>query len=156
MTYNIQQISDEIYRDLEASDTSPGEIGLWLRGHLGELNNLLNTEYYIKEADGDFNEYLNENIKSIFKKLYEIYYYGKIIRSNLGASAFTAVIEVSDDNGRVRLANKNEISKTYLDLKDKATVELDGLIESYNLNSASTAYSVDGIDGEVIKEEEIY
>lgn len=149
MNYTIDQLADDFYRDLNLPTTVElGSIRLWARSNIGYLNNVLGSSYTIDETTSNISPLLNDEVKAIYKKLYEVYYYGKIVRENLTSSSFEAVLEVSDDAGRVRLANKNEIAKTYVDLKIAEQKTLDDLINNYKLNVNMTPLSVDGKDGD--------
>lgn len=149
MDYTIDQLADDFHRDLNLAATIDlGSIRLWVRSNIGYLNNLLATSYSINETNGNITPLINDAAKAVYKKLYEIYYYGKIIRENLTSTSFDAVIEVADDAGRVRLANKNEIAKTYVDLIGAETKNLDSMVNNYKLNSTMEPLSVDGLDGD--------
>lgn len=149
MSYTIDQLADDFHRDLNLDSTvTLGSIRLWVRSNIGYLNNILGSSYSINETNGNVMPEIDENVKAIYKKIYEVYYYGKIIRENLTSTSFSAVLEVSDDAGRVRLANKNEIAKTYVDLKEKEQQNLNNLIDNYKMNIGMEPLAVHGVDGD--------
>ncbi|MEK6883464.1 MAG: hypothetical protein AABY22_27805, partial [Nanoarchaeota archaeon] len=85
----VHTIADEIYRELGSpSDYSVPGVTFWLRGHIGDLNNLISTEFSVSSTDGaTVSPDISEAQKSIFKKLFNLYFYGRKILSNLGAAA---------------------------------------------------------------------
>ncbi len=140
-------ISEEIYRSLgEPSDLSAGAIGLWLRDNIGSLSNLILKDFSIDTtSNNQIIPELSETEKSIFKKLYLIHYYTVFISKNLGAASFDSVIEVDSDGAKIRLTNKNEIAKTYIQLRNLETEDLDKLVIGYKL-STGTPLAIHGDD----------
>jgi hypothetical protein len=134
----ITLIADEIYRELGSpSSLSVPSVAFWLRGHIGDVYNLLSTSYAISLTDGSTVEpEINEEEKAIFKKLFNVYYYDLKIRENLGAASHD-ILEVVSDGASVRIVNKNEISKTYVALRKEESNELSNLVNKYNQNAAS-------------------
>lgn len=133
----ITDVAAEVfYADIaESSITSIPSIAYWLRAKIGELNNLLYTDFTVNDSgeviDGEGVEIPIEAV-SILKKLYIIYYYGRIIANNLGAAGLDQVIEVSSDGSTVRNVDKNSIAKTYLALKRDEEENLNALIKGYS------------------------
>lgn len=146
MTDKIVDIADEIYRYLESpTDISIPAIAFWLRANVGALNNLIGTSFSIDDTTFELSTSISVTEKVIFKSLFYIYYYDKQIRTNLGAAASSSILEVSSDGAMVRTTNKNEISKTWLQLRKETQLELDTVVNSYNFGSI-TPVSVDGQD----------
>ncbi len=146
MPYLIEDIAQEIYVDLdEPSDLSVGAIKFFLRGKVGDLNNLLFATYTLNGAANEISPSLGEDEKSILKSLYMVYYYNRMIRNNLGAAAFSSVVQVSSDGGTVRLANQNEIAKSYLQMVRDEKENLKTLINSYRVSKGSPS-QVTGVD----------
>lgn len=135
----VIDISIEIFKELsEPSDISVAAISFWIRSNVGSLNNLIGTEYTLNaESLYEFSPDIGEREKSILKKMYAIYYYGKKVLSNLGAAASSSLLEVTSDGATVRQINKNEISKTYLALKNNEQEDLDKLVFGYKGDAVS-------------------
>ena len=143
MTNKIVDISDEIYRELgEPSDLSHASIAFWLRTNIGDLNILINKKYYIIEATleigipEDSGDTFTDIEKSIFKMLYSIHYYERLFRNALGAASTDSTIEIDQNGFRAKRVNKNELAKTYSDLRKQIVSELDILTRNYNLNES--------------------
>lgn len=152
MIYKLEDIAIEIKQDLSL-DTANGAIVYWLKNNIGTLNNLIYTSYAINDGDGQISSDISIEAISILKKLYELYNYDSLIRSNLGASAFTAVTEVSENGNRVRLVNRTEMGRVYADLKKQTFNELTNLINGYlQKQGGSAVVSVDGVDGSLPNE----
>lgn len=142
MTTKIVDIADELYREMgEPVDLSIASIAYWLRTNVGRLNILLDKRYYINEttleiATADTDDFtLNE--KAIFKLIYTIQYYERLFRNALGSASIDSVLSVTDDGSTVVKVNKNELAKSYGQLKKQASDELKSLLSSYNLNDVS-------------------
>lgn len=143
MTNKIVDISDEIYRELgEPSDLSLASIAFWLRTNIGDLNILINKKYYIidntleigvLENSGDVFGNLE---KSIFKMIYSIHYYERLFRNALGAASTDSVLEINQNGFMARKINKNELAKTYAQLRKQISDELYVLTKNYNINEA--------------------
>ena len=143
MTNKIVDISDEIYRELgEPSDLSLASIAFWLRTNIGDLNILINKKYYIIESTleigivEDSGETFTDLEKSIFKMIYSIHYYERLFRNALGAASTDSTIEIDQNGFRAKRVNKNELAKTYSDLRKQIVSELDILTRNYNLNES--------------------
>lgn len=131
-------IAAELYLEIGSPcETKPVAISYWLKTNLGTLNNLLGLDFptpatgntAIIQSDGG---QMTDAEKSVLKQLYIVKYYDTLVRGSLGAASTDTTIEVSSDGGTVRKINKNELSKTYLALKNSALQELKTLIQSYN------------------------
>lgn len=143
---SLIEISEQIYQDLSCPDSpQPGVIQYWLRHHITELNSLINVSYTIDGTDGSIDPDISDNDSAIIKKMYMIYFYDTKIRANLGAAAIDSILEVAENGAVVRLTNKNEISKSYIQMKRQEQEELNNLVAMYRSNNA-TPQSVDGND----------
>ena len=141
MTTKIVDISDEIYRELgEPSDLSLASIAFWLRTNIGDLNILINKKFYITndtleigilEGSGDA---FGNIEKSIFKMIYSIHYYERLFRNALGAASTDSTLEITENGFTARKVNKNELAKTYAQLRKQISDELETLTKNYNLN----------------------
>ena len=149
----VVDIANEIYQELDAPATlSLPPIIFWLRANVGDLNNHLNENFVInpktleieREEAGKIIE-IDEEEKSILKKMYYVHYYAVLLRTTLGAAASDSVVEIQTDDTRVRKINKNELSKTYSFLKKQESDELRDLIFAYK-SRQSTPRQVAGND----------
>lgn len=133
----VVDISDELLTELDSSsEISIPFISFWLRRNIGTLNNLIGTSITINtDSPFSFSTALNEQEKSIYKHLFKLYFYEKKVRGALGASSYDQILEVQSDGGLVRMTNRNEISKTYLQLRNQEILALNKLVNSYKLNS---------------------
>lgn len=140
MTTKIVDIADEIYRELgEPSVINIASIAFWLRTNIGDLNILINKKYTINETTLEIEENGDEfgNIeKSIFKMIYSIHYYERLFRNALGAASTDSVLEINQNGFSARKINKNELAKTYAELRRQINDELTVLTKNYNLNEA--------------------
>jgi hypothetical protein len=143
MTYKIVDLADEIYRELgEPSDLSIASIAFWLRTNIGDLNILINKKYYITEDTLEIGILENSGDefkdieKSIFKMIYSMHYYERLFRNALGAASTDSTIEIDQNGFRAKRVNKNELAKTYSDLRKQIADELQTLTKNYNLNEA--------------------
>ena len=140
----VVDIADEIYRELGSPNVlSIPPITFWLRTNIGALNNYINEHYFIDKisldiikSEKDSNLEIDEEAKSILKKMYSIHYYDVQIRSTLGAASVDSVIEIQSDDTKVKRINKNELSKTFSNLKRVETEELHRLINAYKLRES--------------------
>jgi hypothetical protein len=143
MTYKIVDLADEIYRELgEPADLSIASIAFWLRSNIGDLNILINKKFYISDdtyevtVPTDLNDTFGDIEKSIFKMLYNMHYYERLFRNALGAASTDSTIEIDQNGFRAKRVNKNELAKTYSDLRKQIADELQVLTKNYNLNEA--------------------
>jgi hypothetical protein len=143
MTYKIVDIADEIYRELgEPSDLNIASIAFWLRTNIGDLNILINKKFYITDdtleigIEADSGDEFKDIEKSIFKMIYSMHYYERLFRNALGAASTDSTIEIDQNGFRAKRVNKNELAKTYSDLRKQIADELQVLTKNYNLNEA--------------------
>jgi hypothetical protein len=143
MTNKIVDISDEIYRELgEPSDLSHASIAFWLRTNLGDLNILINKKFYITDDTlevgvlEDSGDTFGNIEKSIFKMIYSMHYYERLFRNALGAASTDSTLEINQNGFMARKINKNELAKTYAQLRKQISDELYVLTKNYNLNEA--------------------
>ena len=143
MTYKIVDIADEIYRELgEPTDLSLSSIAFWLRTNIGDLNILINKKFYITDdtleigIEADSGDEFKDIEKSIFKMIYSMHYYERLFRNALGAASTDSTIEIDQNGFRAKRVNKNELAKTYSDLRKQIADELQVLTKNYNLNEA--------------------
>ena len=144
MTTKIVDVADELYREMgEPSDISIASVAYWLRTNIGKLNVLLNKPYLINDttleiySSDEAKDPFGINEKAIFKKIYTVYYYERLFRNALGAASTDSVIEIDQNGFRAKKVNKNELAKTYSELKKQADAELKILIDQYDLNEVA-------------------
>ena len=131
----IVDMAQEIYFELgHPPDLSVPAISYWLRNNIGILNNRINKDIIIDDNTLELVPNLGEAEKSIYKKIYECYFYDLKIKQTLGAINNDTLLEVTDGGGTVRRINRNETSKIYLEAKKNAFNELDMMIHDYNIN----------------------
>jgi beta-mannanase len=159
MTYKIVDIADEIYRELgEPSDLSLSSIAFWLRTNIGDLNILINKKFYIIDStleigiEEDSGDEFKDIEKSILKMIYSMHYYERLFRNALGAASTDSVIEISQNGFSAKKVNKNELAKTYSQLRKQIADELQVLTKNYNLNEARPLQvagddTIGGVDG---------
>lgn len=126
----------------------------WLEANIGELNGLLNEEFYVNEtgaieiAEGSGLLPVEENI---FSTLYEIHYYEKAARDSLRGFAYggdTDWLTLKEGDTTIQRQNKNSVAKTFKDLKTEANDRLNNLIGKYNVYKASPlqVFGRDGVE----------
>lgn len=149
----VVDIADEIYRELDSpTDLSIPAISFWIRSNVGALNNYINTKFLINaglevEDSVDENKVLALEEVAILKKMYFIHDYEKKLRSVLGAASLDAVIQISDLGTSIRKVNKNEVGKTFAQVKKQEQEELKNMIAAYKM-AASSPRQVAGDDTE--------
>ena len=136
MTTKIVDIADELYREMgEPADLSIASVAYWLRSNIGDLNITINKAYTINETTLEIDgESFGNTEKSIFKMLFSIHYYERLLRNALGAASTDSTIEIDQNGFRARRINKNELAKTYAQLRKQINDELVELTKNYNLN----------------------
>lgn len=144
---SINEIAGELFIEMsEPSDVTAAIITFWMRGNIGQLNNIIASSFTIDGTNGYITPVIDDNAKAIFKKLYEIKYLDKKIKDILSLAATNSVLEVSDVNGgTIRLINKNEMAKTYAELRKNLVAEVQSMAGDYRMNGA-TPLVVNGAD----------
>lgn len=128
-------MAQELYFELgQPSDLSIPAISYWIRNNIGILNNRINKDIIINDADLELDPSLGETEKAIYKKIYECYFYDLKVKQTLNSINNDSLLEVTDGGGTVRRINRNETSKIYLEAKKQSFSELDVMIRDYNIN----------------------
>ena len=128
-------MAQELYFELgQPTDLSVPAISYWLRNNIGILNNKLNKDIVINDTTLELDPNLGEAEKSVYKKIYECYFYDLKVKQTLNSINNDSVLEVTDGGGTVRRINRNETSKIYLDAKKTALSELTMMVSDYNIN----------------------
>lgn len=137
----VIDLGDELYRELNRpSELSVAAIAFWFQTNIGLLNETLGSSYSLNTTTLEVTDGTNNidiDTAAIFKKLYFIHYYDLKIRENLGASSVSSLLEVGSDGATVRKVNKNEIAKTYIQLRKQTREELDDLIHTRSFGAVS-------------------
>lgn len=143
----VVDIGDEIYRELgNPNDVTIPVVVNWLKTNVGALNNLINANFYIKPQSGEITqlisgseieEEIGDNEKSIFKKMYSIYFYEKRMRENVGVGSMEQAVEVSSNGMTVRKTNKTEVVRYLGEIKKQEHIELNEMVYAYKMNMCS-------------------
>lgn len=143
----VADIANEIYMDLgEPSDLSVAAISYWVRANIGKLNSMIFENFALNEnfeivdtddGDGDAttNTEINIDAAAILKKMYVVHRYSVIIRSKLTAIDTDDVVEVQDQDSKVRRLDKTQIVKAVTAEKKQEEDELRYLINAYRAKS---------------------
>lgn len=151
----VQDIAKEIYFELgEPNDLSEEFISSWLRYNIGSLNTLLDLCVNIQEPELIFSPTLSSEEKSIYKEIFYIYFYKRMVNKNLGAANYGSNngtnddwIEIREGDSAIKRINKNEVSKNYITLKKDSEENLKTLVRTYRMNK-SHIHQVVGDDTE--------
>ena len=150
----VVDIADEIYRELgEPTDLSLPAISYWVRSNLGALNNYINMKFDVNSTSHEIEHTGHDGAVriigleegAILKKMYYVHDYEKKLRSVLGAASQDAVIQISDLGTSIRKVNKNEVGKTFAQVKKQEMEELNRMIANYKI-AASIPRQVAGDD----------
>lgn len=143
----VTDLASDIWREEleEDSGTSVAAITQWLRTHIGDLNNLINQGFYINSSYEIIDENGNAidvDAASIYKKLYEIYWFKKQSKSFLGANGVDSISQVTQDGITFRGVERNGIAKTYNELLKESKKDLKDLVNNYKFNRARAGHVV--------------
>ena len=134
---NLFQVASGIFFyefDADTSEVNISAISGWMEANLGELNNLIYTEFSGSAID------LNPEQATIYKHLYLGHYYKKKSRNAIKAIAGgsgNGVLSVRDEDSSVTFVNSNEISKQFRQMSRDNFDELNRLVASYNSYQAA-------------------
>jgi len=139
---NIQDLASGIFFyefDADTEETNISMISGWLQANLGELNNLIFTEFDGTGVD------LNPEQQDILKHLYLSHYYKKKSRNaikNIAAGSNAGIVMVRDEDSHVMFVNSNEVSKQFRQLSKDHVEELNKLVYAYNYFQAKPVQAV--------------
>jgi hypothetical protein len=137
ITNTVASIAQEIYEEMgEPDDFSIAAIAAWVRRNIGGLNNSLNASFSIDNITLEIAPNLTDTEKYIFKKMYSIYFFDIKIKST-GSLAVNDYVSIKDDIGVVQKLNKNEVLKSFYNIRQQEYKELKDSIYKYNLNTTS-------------------
>ncbi len=139
----VADIANEIYMDLgEPTDLSVSAISYWVRASIGKLNSMifenfaLNQDFEIVDSSNSDAE-INIDAVAILKKTYLVHRYSVIVRSKLTDLGSDDVIEVQDQDSKVKRVDKNQLIKTISAEKKQEEDELRYLINAYRTKSTN-------------------
>lgn len=138
MSITVSGLSSEILSGLyDPSDLTSANTEYWVRTNLGMLNVSIHGNFALSGSGNDMSitgdsPVWDNRIKDIYKKIHEVDYYSKQIRTLLPANSSNQLLETNSDGGRLKFINKNEMAKTYKSLRDESQMELKKMTSQYN------------------------
>ena len=133
----------------EPADVSVPSIMAYFRYNIGELNNLLGVCY---KLDSSTLEFIDENgaelskeAGNIYKYIYLLSYYNRLIRNLTGVGAVNTISTIQSDGGIVRFTERHQLARVYLDLRKSISQDLKNLVNKYKMRN-QTALDVTGDD----------
>ncbi len=141
----IVDLSDQTFRNLSSpEDISISSVAAYYRFgvNLGKLNSLIgkaysidNTSLEIVESDGTL---IGIDEAAIYEILYTLDYYDRQIRRYLGAGGVDVMIleSASSDGGNLKFTNRNNVAKSFLDLKKDFIKKLDKTLNYYKFGKS--------------------
>lgn len=138
----VVDIANEIYIEQGSpTTTSIPAIAFWIRAQTGFLNTLLfedlsiNSSLELVKEDGTE---VPVEIVSIIKQAYRVYDLEMSVRTTMNALATDTILTVKDNLAGTSFTrvNRNEISKTYLQMRRDEQGVLTNMINAYRLLKA--------------------
>ena len=129
-----QSIIDELG---DTTNISLPSVAMYLRNNIGKLNDYLNTNYIIDPNSLEIVSPTDNTVliglmeSAIYAQIYEVYYFQRRTNALLGAAAIDTVIEYQSDGGAIRMIDRNQLAKTYAQLKKDAQDTLYRMINRY-------------------------
>lgn len=149
MSLSVTDIANSLWlNELDQTDlTNIPEIAFWVRSSgIGALNSLIFKSYIIDSTTLEITpDTFGIDELAILGQLYMIKFFQTQANSFLGAMGINDIIEYTEGGHTIRKLNRNELAKTFLQLKSQAKTELNNLIGSYKINRASPQ-SISGIE----------
>jgi hypothetical protein len=124
----------------------------WLDANIGELNGLLNEEFYINSTGAielEVGSGLLPVEENIYSTMYEIHYYEKASRDALRGFVYNAEddwLTLKEGDTTIQRQNKNSVAKTFFELKESTEKKLNDLVGKYNVYKSNPS-QVAGLDG---------
>lgn len=144
-------IATEIYTEIDSTIVSQSSIEYWIRVNVGKLNSVIFSDFSVPATsstdflDEETGETMDVDQKNIYKNLYYLRYYQRLIDLYTGAAGVQTILELDSDGGKVKMIDKNSLSKTYLTLRKDLVEESNQQIHSY-LKKRMVATQVSGDD----------
>jgi hypothetical protein len=137
----VVDIADEVFRELGSpTDLAITAIAFWVRTNIGELNNLLYSNFALNSTTLEIKDECDEEVSpeavAVLKKMYYIHNYDLEIKKNLISISTDSIIEVSDQGSSVRKINRNEVSKTLSGLRKQEIDTLNRLVAAYRMRKS--------------------
>lgn len=136
----------------EDSSTSLPSLCAYFRYNVGDLNNLLGTCFKLNtttlEIVDEHGCEISQDAAMIYKYIYLLSYYSRQIRANLGVGGVATALSVQSDGGVVRLVDKTQVSRVYLQLREDINNQLKNLVNKYKFRNDSRS-QVTGDDTQV-------
>lgn len=143
---DIGDLANSIYiNEFDSSGVTVESISGWLENNIGQLNNVLYTNF--SGVNGEVSG-LNLEEQNIFKEMYLYHYYVKQTRNTIRGIANDTngnILSVRDGDNAITFVNKNEVSKVYKTLAQDADKKLMDLVAKYN-SYQSSPRQVGGIE----------
>lgn len=135
---NLSGWAGEIIEDMELSGVTTGSVVSWLGNNLGNLNNLLGSEY--EYVSGDISGAILPEMETgpidIYEKMYECQYLSKKARQ-AATLGFSDWIQIDgDDQGSIRKVSKTEVAKELRGQAKDCKLELEDLVNVYNASQS--------------------
>ncbi len=143
---HVVDIANDIYLNEidQDTETSIAAICQYLRGSIGYLNSLIFKNYYIDPItleiiNADDGQEIGVDEVAIYKKLYLINYYDRLVKKFLGASGIDTIRTINQDGIIVTLSDKNQIAQTYRNIKKDTQLDLQQLMNGYKFKRSTPA-----------------
>jgi len=126
----------------EPTDVSVASIAQKLRVSIGKLNNLINTNFYIDQdtfeiINADNGSEISTDQVAIYILIFLDYFYLKQAKAFLGAAGVDVIKSINQDGIIVTMVEKNNMAKSYLELRKQNTEQLKQLLNNYKFNRAT-------------------
>lgn len=126
----------------DGSRFSTGFISGWLETNLGLLNGITHEEFSINSTGAFEPSSLAPVEESIYRLLYDIYYYQRASRYALkgivwDSSLTDAMIMVKEGDTTIQRTSKHQVARTFSDLAKAAEDTLNDLVFQYNSSKAA-------------------
>lgn len=150
----IIDIAQNVWKNelAEPSDISVPYLCSYFRANYGDLNNLLgiclilnSTSLELVDQNGNL---IDSGAASVYKYIYLTKYYERQVRNFLGVGSVNVNILVSAEDamgGSIKFLDRNQIAKTYLQLRKDTQEILNKLINKYKFRNQN-ALDVTGDD----------
>lgn len=129
---NIEQVASGIFFyefDGDVAEANISIISGWISANLGEINNLIFTNFTGEDA------VLGKEEQDILKHLYMASYYKKKSRNvikSIGSSSGNGILSLKDEDNAIVFVNTNEVSKQFHSLSKSHMEEVNKLVYAYN------------------------
>lgn len=149
--YSIGTVASGLWEDMgEPTNVSVSYISGWLSFNIGKLNNWIGTNYsgvsngfVSMDYYGNLNSGLGAEELDIYKMLFWYAFYSRALVQSLGAASVDPVIEIQDDSSIIRVINKNELSKTWMQAKKDIQEDITQAVRLYKDNHSNPVQAVE-------------